>query len=243
MHGPLREPWPPPSAEIVPDTLMSPPLINLHEPSHTIVAPAPTEKKEPADHTPLVVVAVDDAIEREVRPVMETLETGLITLPAMDKISAVSANDDGSVTDAHDDIDSFGHHALLLALPSVRALPVTTNVGVLNIVRSDMPASMPDQDHDGKVTVDVGGSHSVEPDVSVRELMRGMITEMTGDADCEHRNGRGDCIVNASLVDSGVYEPLERTESTFVTPGAIELAASQLTYPHITRCPESVVTA
>ena len=222
---------------------MSPPLINLHEPSHTIVAPAPTEKKEPADHTPLVVVAVDDAIEREVRPVMETLETGLITLPAMDKISAVSANDDGSVTDAHDDIDSFGHHALLLALPSVSALPATANVGVLSTVRSDTPASTPDQDHDGKVTVDVGGSHSVEPDVSVRELMRGMITEMTGDADCEHRNGRGDCIVNASLVDSGVYEPLERTESTFVTPGAIELTASQLTYPHITRCPESVVTA
>ena len=248
MHGPLIEPWPLPSAEIVPDMLMSPPLAKMHEPMQLIAVPAPTVKSEPADHTAFAVVAVEDVIDKDMRPLIDALMIDERVAPVIDSCSAMrkrpvaettllnidmalpeSAKEDGRVTEAQDDIVRAGHQALLLALPRVDALLATTNDGVFEIVKEDTPASTPDHAHDGSVTVDVGGSHSVEPDVSVRELTRGIMPELTGDADREHRNGRGGCIVNASLVDDATYIPPASTVRTFVTPSATDPAASQLT--------------
>lgn len=227
---------------------MSPPLVKVHEPTHAIRVPAPTVKTEPADHVALGVVAVEDAIDRDTRPVIVALErdnsvklvrvsrsAARIRLAEeteeldIDAIEADSEKEDGRDTDAQDDIVRAGHHALLLELPNVDALLEMTSEGVLKIVKNDTPASAPDHAHAGSVTVDVGGSHSVEPDVSVRELTRGIMLELTGDADREHRNGRCGCIVNASLVEDARYEPPAFTVRTFVIPTPTDPAASQLT--------------
>ena len=171
---------------------------------------------------------------------MEMLGTGLKTVLTMANASADNAKLVGSVTEAHDEIVKEGHHALLLVLPSVDAPLDIVREGVLDIVNVDTPAKTPDHVHDGTVTVDVGGSHSVDPAVSTIELMRGIMVTLTGDVDREHKNGRGGCRVYASLVVEAEYAPPESTLYAFVTPGATASAASQLEYPHITRWPDNV---
>ena len=131
----------------------------------------------------------DDAGDNELPTMLRTRALSA-RLPDDDDVSELddsvsasppSVNVDGSDTDAHDDSVSVGAHTTLLAFCAVRAPLVITSDVAFAMVRFETPASAPDQDHDASDIVDVGGSHSVEPDDSTSEPTAGMMEALTGE--------------------------------------------------------------